>query len=469
MAQQTLQTGELFRDAMGIVAEDGRRSWIYPKKPQGRLTTARTAVSAVLLLILFVTPFVRVDGHPFMLLNIVDRKFILFGAAFGPHDFYLLGLAMIAAIVFIFLFTTIFGRLFCGWICPQTVLMEMVFRRIDYWIEGNERMQRKLNASPWTAEKIARKGAKYAAYFAVSFAIANAMLAWIIGTDALFRIIGEPVSMHLTGFTAMLAFTGVFYWIFIWFREQACILVCPYGRLQGVMLDPDSIVIAYDRRRGEPRGHIRRNAERTTGDCIDCRLCVDVCPTGIDIRNGTQLECVNCTACIDACNRVMEKTGRPRGLIRYASASGIEKGTGFRLTARAIGYSIVLALLLGVTAFLVASRNEVDVTLLRTPGMFYQEQPDGRLSNLYDLKLRNKTFEPLEVTLVLEAPQAGTVTVLGAKPVVPANDIAEAKLFVILRRADLHAMNTPVEIGLYAAGKRIASVSTSFLGPVQKQ
>jgi len=467
-AQEThKQGGEAFRDSLAIVTDEGKRNWIYPKKPEGRFTTARTIVSWLLLAVLFGVPFVTVDGHPFMLLNIVDRKFILFGGAFGPHDFYLLGLSMIAAIVFIFLFTAVFGRIFCGWVCPQTVMLEMVFRKIDYWIEGSAADQRRLDAAPWTGPKIVRKASKYIVYFVLSFLVANMMLAWVIGIEKLLTIIREPVQAHITGFTAIMIFTGVFYWIFIWFREQACILVCPYGRLQGVLMDQNSIVIAYDYLRGEPRGKMKRDAVRTEGDCIDCHQCVEVCPTGIDIRNGTQLECVNCTACIDACDSIMDKVKKPRGLIRYDSLLGISNKTGLKITVRVVGYSIVLLALVSVLAFLFLTRTSVDATMLRTPGMFFQEQADGRVSNLYDLKIRNKTFTPMPVTVRLES-IAGEVKLLGNDLVVPPNDLAETKLFVILARTDLEAMNTPLTLGIYANGERIASMSTSFLGPVKK-
>ncbi len=249
---------ETFRDKLGIVSTEGKRKWIYPKKPSGPYYRMRTLLSAFLLAFLFGMPLVTVHGHPFMLFNIIERKFILFGSIFGPHDFYLLVLAMITLIVFIILFTVVFGRLFCGWVCPQTVFLEMVFRRIDYWIEGDHRQQRRLNESPWTAEKTLRKGLRFAIYFALAFLIGNTLLAWIIGVHELHRIVTDPPSQHLAGLTAMVAFSTLFYWIFIWFREQACILVCPYGRLQGVLLDRNSIVIAYDHLRGEPRGKIRK-------------------------------------------------------------------------------------------------------------------------------------------------------------------------------------------------------------------
>jgi cytochrome c oxidase accessory protein FixG len=457
-----------YRDRLGIVTGEGKRAWIYPRKPSGPYYRARTVLSGALLLILFGVPFLTVGGHPFMLFNIPERKFILFGSAFGPHDFYLFVLMMITLIVFIILFTVVFGRLFCGWVCPQTLFMEMVFRRIDYWIEGDHLRQRRLNESAWTGEKLLRKSAKYAVYFLLAFLIGNTLLAWIIGISQLRAIITDPPSEHLAGLAAMLGFSGLFYWIFIWFREQACILVCPYGRLQGVLLDPNSIVIAYDYRRGEPRGKMRRNEQRTEGDCIDCHLCVDVCPTGIDIRNGTQLECVNCTACIDACDGVMEKIGKPAGLIRYDSASGIADGTGFRWTARVISYSVLLVLLATVVTVLLANRSEVDVTVLRTPGMFFQEQPDGRVSNVYDVKILNKTFDPVPVEFRLTG-IAGDIQVIGDSLTTGPQEVREVKLLITLRREDLQGMSTPLHIAASFGGRSSQSVSTTFLGPGKKR
>ena len=401
-----------FRDQLGIVSAEGKRKWIYPKSPSGRFHRARLVLSWILLAFLFGIPFIRVDGHPVMLFDITERKFILFGMIFGPHDFFLLALAMISMIVFIFLFTVVFGRLFCGWICPQTVFMEMVFRKIDYWIEGSPREQRQLHESSWSGKKLGKKLFKHSLYFVLSFIIANTLLAWIIGTDKLLAIITDPPSQHLTGLTAIVIFSAVFHWIFAWFREQACILICPYGRLQGVLLDRNSIVIAYDFRRGEPRGKLRRGEQRTLGDCIDCHQCVEVCPTGIDIRDGTQLECVNCTACIDACDDIMESIEKPRGLIRYDSIEGIEKGIRKLVTPRSVGYSVVLLLLIVVLGYFLATRSDFDVTILRTPGMFFQEQPDNNVSNLYDIKAVNKTFSDLPLSFRLNNIE-GSVRLLG--------------------------------------------------------
>jgi cytochrome c oxidase accessory protein FixG len=461
-------SGDSFRDHLGIVSHEGKRRWIYPKAPRGRLHSARLILSGLLLAILFVTPFLRINGHPFMLFDVTERKFVLFGQIFGPHDFFLLALAMITTVVFIFLFTVVFGRLFCGWVCPQTVFMEMVFRKIDYWLEGSPREQRTLNESPWTGRKLRIKALKHAIYFTLSFVIANTLLAWIIGTDKLFRIIADPPSEHVGGLSAIIIFSGGFHWLFAWFREMACILVCPYGRLQGVLLDRNSIVIAYDHVRGEPRGKLRRNEPRSNGDCIDCHQCVDVCPTGIDIRNGTQLECVNCTACIDACDTIMDSIKKPRGLIRYDSVEGIEKKARSIVTPRSIGYSVVLVVLVSVLSYFIATRADIDVTILRTPGMYFQEQPDNFVSNLYDVKAVNKTFVDLPLSFKLRGVE-GSIRVLGDSLVLKSQDAVAAKLFVLMKRDKIRMMNTPLAIEVYSGEMLTTTVQSTFLGPVQKK
>ena len=250
---------ERFRDSLATMTKEGKRNWIYPKKPSGRYYNARTIVSIVLLILLFAIPFIKINGHPLLILNILERKFIIFGIPFGPHDFHLFGLAMISIIVSIFLFTVVYGRIFCGWICPQTIILEMVFRKIEYFIEGDANKQRALNKSPMDKNKFLKKSSKHIIFFSLSFLISNIFLSYIIGMDQLLKIVTSPPSQHLGGLIAILIFSGIFYWVFSYFREQACTLVCPYGRLQGVMLDPNSIVIAYDNIRGEPRGKIRKN------------------------------------------------------------------------------------------------------------------------------------------------------------------------------------------------------------------
>ncbi len=466
---KTIETDDSFRDQLSTVNKEGKRNWIYPKKPSGRFYNARTLVSFLLLVILVGMPFIKVDGHQFMLFDFLNRNFILFGIPFGPHDLYLFVIAMIAIIVFVILFTAVFGRVFCGWACPQTIFMEMVFRKIEYWLEGDWLQQKQLTAAPWDSKKTIRKTAKYVIFFIISFFISNIFLSYLIGMDKLIKIITDPPSQHVEGLISILAFSGVFYWVFSYFREQACTIVCPYGRLQGVLLDRDSVVIAYDNVRGEPRGKIRKSEDQSNlGDCIDCHLCVDVCPTGIDIRNGIQLECVNCTACIDACDGVMDKVKRPRGLIRYASLNSIENNSKFRFTPRAVFYSILLVVLLGVLGYLLSARTDYDFNILRTAGMLYQKQADDKISNLYDVNIVNKTYRETHIQLKLENPE-GELELIGRPIDLKPQEIYDGKFMIILDTDEIKTMNTPLKIGVYSNGQQINMLNTSFLGPVIKE
>src|SRR6478736_8703426 len=341
---------ESFRDTIGTIDKEGHRKYIYPKKPSGKFYDYRKWVSYFLLAILISAPFIKINGNQFMMFNVVERRFNIFGFPFWPQDFYLFVLSMIIGVVFVILFTVVFGRIFCGWICPQTIFLELVFRRIEYWIDGDRGSQMRLAKQEWNAEKIRKRAIKWTIFFIISFIIANVFLAYVIGSDKLFQLIAEGPTMHLSNFIALLIFTGVFYLVFAWFREQVCIIACPYGRLQGVLLDNKSINVAYDFVRGEKekgRAKFNKKEDRAAsgkGDCIDCHQCVNVCPMGIDIRNGTQLECTNCTACIDECDSIMESVNLPKGLIRYASEDEIEKKEPFKFTARMKGYTAVLVI-----------------------------------------------------------------------------------------------------------------------------
>ena len=464
-----IKTEESFRDYIATVTKEGKRKWIYPKKPSGRFYNARTVVSLFLILFLVSTPFIKVNGHPFLLFDFLNRNFILFTIPFGPHDFHLFALAIIALAVFVILFTVIFGRVFCGWACPQTIFMEMVFRKIEYWIEGDFKDQTKLNQAPWTSNKIFKKTIKHAIFFPIAFFISNIFLSYVIGMDELIKIITAPPSKHIAGFISMLAFSGIFYWIFSYFREQVCTLVCPYGRLQGVLLDQDSIVIAYDNFRGEPRGKLKKNeAKSKLGDCIDCNLCVDVCPTGIDIRNGIQLECVNCTACIDACDTVMDKIDRPRGLIRYDSLRGIEKKEKFHFTPRMAGYSSILILILSVLSYLLVTRSDLSINILRTPGLLFQEQPDNKCSNIYDLNITNKSFNYTPIELKLKNVE-GELKLLGDELNLKPQEKHDSKFLLILPKTSIAKMNTPITILVYSNDKLLKEVKTSFLGSVAEK
>jgi len=464
-----VKTEDSFRDHLATVTKEGKRKWIYPKQPSGRFYNARTIVSLFLIIFLVTAPFIKINGHPFLLLDFLNRNFVLFSIPFDPHDFHLFALAIIAIVVFVILFTVVFGRVFCGWACPQTIFMEMVFRKIEYLIEGDFKDQIKLKQAPWTSIKIFKKTLKHIIFFLIAFFISNIFLSYIIGMDALTKIVTAPPSKHLAGFISMLVFSGVFYWVFSYFREQVCTLVCPYGRLQGVLLDQDSIVIAYDNVRGEPRGKLKKNEPKNNlGDCIDCNLCVDVCPTGIDIRNGIQLECVNCTACIDACDVVMDKIDRPRGLIRYDSLRGIEKKEKFRFTPRMAGYTTVLVSILSILSYLLITRSDFSINVLRTPGLLFQEQPDNKYSNIYDLNIINKTFNPAPIELKLKNVK-GELKLLGDELNLKPQEKHDSKFLLILPKSSITKMNTPITISVYSNNKLLKEVQTSFLGPVAEK
>lgn len=457
-----------FRDKVATIDNEGKRVWVYPQKPKGRFHRYRIVVASVCLMLLFGMPFIRLHGEPFMLFNILERKFILFGILFGPQDFFLLGLSMITFMVFIILFTVIYGRLFCGWVCPQTIFMEMVFRKIEYFIEGDSNKQRALNKAPMSGQKFLKKTAKHLIFFAISFLIANTFLAYIISTDELFKIISDPVDQHIGGLTSMIIFTGVFYWVFAFFREQVCTVVCPYGRLQGVLLDKNSIVVAYDYMRGEKRGKYRKGEDRQIGDCIDCHQCVAVCPTGIDIRNGTQLECVNCTACIDACDDIMDRVGMPRGLITFASEKGLAERKPLKFTTRIAAYSAVLLILIGILSFALISRNDTETTILRTPGMMYQENADGTISNLYNYKVNNKTFKDIDVYFKVEEVPA-SIKIIGKSNINVAKETSnQGTMFIYINPKDLQKRSTKIKIGVYNTnGELLETVKTSFLSIAQ--
>lgn len=468
-AEKLYQYDEEFRNTLGTVDDKGKRVWVYPKKPEGRFHSARIWVTIALLSILFAGPFIKIGGQPFLLLNIFERRFVILGQAFWPQDFFLLALTLITLFVFVILFTVVFGRVWCGWACPQTLFMEMVFRKIEYWIEGDANDQRKLNHAPWSPEKIVKKGSKQFIFLAISILIAHTSMAYLIGIEEVITIVSQSPTEHMAGFIGLTAFTGIFYFVFAWFREQACIAVCPYGRLQGVLLGKDSIVVAYDWLRGEPRGKLKKNVvDETKGDCIDCKLCVHVCPTGIDIRNGTQLECVNCTACIDACDDVMEKVDKPKGLIRYASHNSISEGFQKLIRPRVVGYIFVLFALLTFLSFMIATRSDIETTVLKVPGTLYQRAEDGTITNLYNVEFVNKTFEDISLEVKVDSPSEAVMSKVGEQAVmVPAGEMLKGVYFIKIPADKISASKTVVMVGVYKDGKRIERLKVKFIGPVK--
>jgi cytochrome c oxidase accessory protein FixG len=460
-----------FRDHISTADNEGRRKWIYPRKVSGRFYRWRTWFSWLLLLIMFGGPFVTIRGNPLLLMDIPEGKFVVLGQIFWPQDMIIFAVALLVFLVGILVFTTAFGRVWCGWACPQTVMMEMVFRKIEYAIEGDAHQQRELNAQPWTGPKLVKKAFKHTLFFAMSFLVGNVLLSYIIGWRELYQIMIDPPSKHLVGLGFMMAFSLLFYGIFARFREQACTFICPYGRQQSLLVDENTILVAYDHVRGEKRGALREGqipAKRRAagfGDCVACNQCVAVCPTGIDIRNGVQMECVQCTACIDACDRVMDKIGTPRGLIRYASLNGIERGESLRITPRLAAYTAVLTVLAVVLGLMLCLRSEVESTVLRAPGSLFQQMPDGHFSNLYVVRVVNKTSREMPVELRLEEP-VGSLSVMGQGAIVVApQKSCESSVLIELEPGAMKSGTTRLVIGVYSGGKKIQTLKTAFIGP----
>ncbi len=475
MANQTehinepITEGESFRDRIATVDESGKRKWIFAQRPNGKFYSIRSWLSYLYFIVFFGLPFVKIDGRPLFLFNVPAARFILFGKVFWPQDFFIFGLTMVTFVFFIILFTAAFGRLFCGWACPQTNFMEMMFRKVEFFILGDAPAQRKLKSAPWTTDKIIKVGSKHLVFFLLAFIIANFFLAYVIGASEVEKIITEPISKHTAGFTSIFIFSAIFYAVYAFFREQACIVICPYGRLQSVLLDKNSMIVAYDYKRGEPRGNFKKHADENLGDCIDCHQCVRVCPTGIDIRDGVQMECVGCTACIDACDNVMDKIGKPRGLVRYASENSIANGERLHYTTRMKLYTGLCAVVLTLLSILLATRKDVDATIMRTPGILYQERGTDSISNLYNIKVVNKTIKEVPLLIKLEDGN-GKIETIGKPYITVAKEgQGSGSFFVVLPKSRIHQRSTHIILGLYQGNVKISDAKTNFLGPITEQ
>lgn len=462
-----------FRDRITTVDESGKRKWLYPKKPKGPWYNKRIFVSYLFLLLLIVLPFLKYKGEPLFMLNILERKFIILGTVFTPQDTHLFAIGMILFLIFVVFFTFVFGRLFCGWICPQTVFMEMVFRRIEYAIEGDANNQKRLNEGPWDGNKFFKKTIKHLIFLVLSVIFISLLLSLVVGIESIKNAINDPF-----GNKGLLTFIGVlslmFYYIFAFFREQVCTNVCPYGRLQGVLLVDNSIVVHYDLVRGETRGTVKErnaieNKDINYGDCIDCYKCVDVCPTGIDIRNGTQLECINCTACMDACNEVMIKMKKPKGLIRYSSELSIKEQKPFKLSKRGYGYIAVLFVIMGIFIYVASQRVDLEAIILKSPGMtyIYPQGDSTKIMNFYDYKLINKTsgdIKNVEIKVV-GIKEAQLLVSPETIEVINEFGIAKGNMMLTIPVSEMKGYKTPVLFEVYADGKLLDKAELTFLGP----
>jgi cytochrome c oxidase accessory protein FixG len=380
---------------MFTVNADGSRNFLHPADVHGRFQRRKSAIWAVLLLLYVGVPWIDVGGRPAVHLDLPGRNAFLFGATFTNQDFYLVFFLVSGLGFALFVATALWGRIWCGYACPQTVFLEGVFRRVERWLEGPRDARIRRNAGPWTRDKLARKGAKHAIFLGLAWLNAHAFLAYFIPAKELLHAVTGAPGAHWAAFVWGTAWTAVLYFDYAWFREQTCLVICPYGRAQSALIDADTIVIGYDRGRGEPRSRVSEEG----GDCVDCFRCVAVCPTGIDIRNGLQMECVGCGNCIDACDDVMAKVGRPRGLVRYDSQRGFEGQPRRTLRRpRVLVYASLAALGLSVAGFVAGRREPFEVRVLRSRGMPY-ELDDASIRNVFNLHVQNKQGRPAVYSL----------------------------------------------------------------------
>ena len=398
---------------LSTLEADGSRRWLKPKLSKGKLLTLRRIMAYALIVIFTVVPFLKVNGMPMILLDIPARRFTLFGFTFLPTDTVLLAIFMVTVLLAIFLFTALFGRVWCGWACPQTVYMEFLFRPIERIFDGTAgRGGAKKDVPLW------RIIGKYVAYFIACVYLANTFLAYFVGVENLKTWVTQSPFEHPIPFLVMAAVVVAMMFDFCFFREQLCLVACPYGRFQSALLDRNSLIVAYDKNRGEPRGKMKKHAAdeqlNILGDCIDCKKCVTTCPTGIDIRDGLQMECINCTQCIDACNDVMRKIGRSEDLIRYSSQARDEGTNASLVRARTLVYPAILLVLISLFVVVFLSKTTFDATIVRGPGHPFQELDDGTIQNNFNLKLTNRSKEPAQFSIQVLEPGSTTVDVIEA-------------------------------------------------------
>ncbi len=449
---------------LSTLERDGSRRWMWPRVSPGRFLKARGVVGWVLIAIFAVLPYIQINGHPAILLDVIHRQFHLFGATFLPTDTLLLALGLVGLIVTIFLFTALFGRVWCGWACPQTVYMEFVFRPIErlcYGLAGR-------GGAPKPGTARWRHVVKYLLFFLVSIYLAHTFLAYFVGVENLRTwIFGSPFN-HPIAFVVMAVTTGLMLFDFSYFREQMCILACPYGRFQSVMLDRQSLIISYDHHRGEPRGKLRRDGGDRQGDCIDCHACVATCPTGIDIRQGLQLECIGCAQCIDACDAIMTKIKRPLGLIRYSSQDAID-GVGRRFRPRLVFYPTILLVIATLLALNVAGRQPADVTLLRSPGQPFIKLPTGEITNNLRLKITNRSDEPANYTVSIAGEGPGRIT-LNENPVrVGPGEMSTVGVVIAMPAEKFTAGVHELELRVTDGGEVDRLVRGRLLGPITSE
>ncbi len=451
----TAPSRELPKDRLATTDPEGRRIYLYPADVKGFFRKLRDLSQGALIVVFLLVPWVKIHGAPLLRLDVANRRFTLFGTTFWGHEAPLLLFLLLGAGLLLFLVTAIFGRAWCGWACPQTVFIDGVYRRIERWLEGDAVTRKRRDAGPVNTHYLLIKTAKWAIFGVLSIFIGNSFLAYFVGIDELLRIVTLPPAENWASFLVMAGISGLTLFDFGWFREQFCIIACPYGRFQSVLLDDSSAVVAYDQKRGEPRRGTVAPASTAIGDCVDCFRCVQVCPTGVDIRRGVQLECIHCTACIDACDDVMTRIGKPKGLIRYATPL-LARGEGDeqkkwrpQLSIRAAIYALALSGVTGGLSYAILHRTLFEVTLTRAIETPYQQLPGGRVTNHFKIDLRNLSTSEGRVRLQLAEPlerQGIKLVFVNAPPSIAPGKEHRGDLFVEFPKTILQTGHGKLEI-----------------------
>lgn len=461
-------------EVLTTLTRDGKRRWMYPVESKGRFLNRRRVLAWVLILVYILMPIVQIAGRPAIQLDFVHREFSILGLLFYPTDTLLLMIFLIGLMLSIVLITALLGRVWCGWACPQTVYLEFLFRPLEKLIEGPVHVQKRRNSGPKNWDWIWIKGVKLTLFLAISIALAHTFIAYFVGWSTLIDWLQLPPAENWGFFLLTSLVTGLILFDFGYFREQMCTIACPYARMQSIMLDRDSMIVSYDPTRGEPRGKRSKKIMadekagllEAKGDCIDCLACVRTCPTGIDIRDGLQMECVTCTQCIDACDHIMDKIDKPRGLIRYTSENQLEGIPTKIFRARSAIYGLLIILIFSAFTVVLSSRDAYDINVGRVVGEPFSELQDGRITNRLRFRVRNQTDVASSFDILPLAPADIQIRIVGATPVeLEPGEMKRVEVWVIVPKEAFSSTSIEGSFKMLFSDDNEQVLSYMLLGP----